>query len=202
LIERKEKIPTPTVSSRFTESADPNGLIIFVERIRTERRVDSGFARTIGNYYVTYHGQKLPGLEGMTIEGPGPGDNSHGGQNRRLEARSYPLFTHAGSGERFRTIGFATSNEQSARPWPAIRIEETEARSGILIFPAAGYLMGLGTINLSKPLDGPNADIDFQDSRARVIGLIDAMKAQLGSYFPSRNNEKIPSAWIVITGEP
>ena len=58
--------------------------------------------------------------------------------------------------------------------------------------------MSIGTVNLSKPLAGAADDIDFEDSRARVISLIEAMKAKLGSGFPSSNNMPIPNAWILI----
>ncbi len=62
--------------------------------------------------------------------------------------------------------------------------------------------MSIGTINLSKPLDGASADIDFADSRKRVAALIEAMKDKLGPNFPADNNMPIPNAWLVISNEP
>jgi hypothetical protein len=63
-------------------------------------------------------------------------------------------------------------------------------------------MMSIGTINLSKPLERPESNIDFQDSAARVIAIISAMRNKLGKDFPSSDNERIPDAWIVISGEP
>jgi len=41
-------------------------------------------------------------------------------------------------------------------------------------------------------------DINFVDSRKRVIAIIDDMKAFLGASFPGSNGVKIPNATIVI----
>ena len=41
----------------------------------------------------------------------------------------------------------------------------------------------------------------FEDSRARVISLIQAMKEKLGDGFPSSNNMVIPNAWIVLADD-
>lgn len=204
LIERNDKIPTPVISP-IPRSVVPdlNGFVIFVQRSRTERREDKNFSRTVGTYYVTYEGEKLPNLEGATAEREGPGDNSRNGvlARRRLQAGAYPLFTHAGADNKYRTLGFAEPGGLQVRPWPALRLEETGDRGGILLHPAAGFLMSVGTINLSKPLNGPTDDIDFQDSRARVIALIEAMKANMRGNFPSTNNVRIQNAWIVIADE-
>jgi hypothetical protein len=190
--------------ARAAGPVDPNGFVIVVNRTRMERRDDKSFSRTVGSYHVTYQGEKLPDLEGATVEREGPGDNAMSGvlNHRRLQAGAYPLYTHSGGSDRFRTFGFANPGGLQNRPWPALRLEDTGDRSGVLLHPAAGYLMNVGTINLSKPLAGPADDIDFADSRARVISVIQAMKDKLGSGFPSSNNQLIQNAWIVIADEP
>jgi hypothetical protein len=205
LIERNDRIPAPAASPVALTAGpiDLNGFVIFVNRTRIERRDGKSFSRTVGSYYVTYQGEKLPDLGGATVEREGPGDNSMSGvlNHRRLEAGIYPLFTHAGAGNKYRTFGFAEPGSLQVPPWPALRLENTGNRSGILLHPAAGYLTNVGTINLSKPLAGPVDDIDFEDSRARVISVIQAMKDKLGNGFPSSNNQLIQNAWIVIADE-
>jgi hypothetical protein len=208
VIEGNVKIPSPPANSErlrqrsWATPSNLDGFVISVLRARTERRSGSAFSRTIGYYHVFFDGQQLAGLDGMTVERQGPGDNSPAGaaNHRRLEAGVYPLYTSGG--DRYRTYGYADPGGLSVRPWPAIRIEDTGDRAGIIIHPAAGYLMSIGTINLSKPLAGPAADIDYADSRQRTIALIDAMKEKLGNNFPGTNNMLIQNAWIVIAGEP
>ena len=175
---------------------------MLVSRTRTERRPGAAFARTVGSYRVTLGGEALSGLEGATVETHGPGDNSLAGvtSHVRIEAGIYPLYTYGG--EKYATLNYETDPGIGKRPWPAIGIGETGTRSGIIIHPAAGYLMSIGTINLSKPLAGPSDNLEFQDSSQRTIALIDAMKEKLSVNFPTTNNERIPNAWIVISGEP
>jgi hypothetical protein len=59
-----------------------------------------------------------------------------------------------------------------------------------------------GCINPAKSLTRAKADIDFIDSRTRVIAIIDDMKTFLGASFPKRNGRPIPNASLVIDGEP
>ncbi len=205
LIERQEKIPSLAPSTfRCVDPGPLSGFVLNVQRIRTERRPGMDFLRTVGSYSATYEGQKLQGLTGATVERGGPGDNSKIGvaSHRRIEACTYALSTYGGAGGKFATIGFPSAGGLPDRPWPAIGINGTGDRVGIIIHPAAGYLMSIGTIILSKPLDGSNADIDFADSRERVAGLIAMMREKLGSNFPTENGVPIPNAWIVISDEP
>ena len=190
----------PTTTPR---SVPPNldGFIMFISRTHTEQRPGMAFARTVGSYHVTFGGQRIPDLEGTTVERQGPGDNSATGvqTHQRIEAGIYPLFTCGGT--RYVTLGYATDPNQASRPWPAICIGETGSRSGLLIQPAAGYLMSIGTINLSTPLDGPSANITFPESRQKVVALIEAMKAKLGTSLPTASNVRIPNAWLFISEE-
>ena len=130
------------------------------------------------------------------------GDNSSmGRQNRRrLQAGTYPLTTYAGA--KYATIAYATNPLPSALRRPAIGLGSTGQRVGAAILPGAGFPAAFGAIILSKPLSGPEAQIEYQDSRGRVIALIDAMQKKLGSDFPSKNGIRIPNAWIVVAGEP
>jgi len=203
LIERQDRIPLPAASAT-AEPIDQNGFIVYVDRARTERRAGMTFSRTVGTYYVTFQGDKIPGIEGVTVERGGPGSNSADGvlNHRRLAAGIYPLFAHASATKQYATLGYSPEGGASVRPWPAIGIENTGTRSGIIIHPASGYLMAIGTINLSGALNGPNDNIDFKDSWTRMDALIGAMKTKLGTTFPSTNNVRVPGAWVVISGEP
>lgn len=207
VIEGNVKIPSPPpppvsgAQRSIERPSNLDGFVISILRARTERRAGLPFSRTVGFYHVYFQGQELAGLEGETIEREGPGDNSPTGVNnhRRLEAGAYPLST--AEGDKYSTSNYADPGGLANRPWPAIGVGETGSRSGILIHSAQGFIMSIGTINLSKPLDGA-ADIDFGDSRQRVIALIKAMKEKLGSNFPVTGNTPIPNAWLVIAGEP
>jgi hypothetical protein len=201
-------LPPPAPLERAPQStpAKPSsldGFVISVLRARTERRQGSTFSRTVGYYHVFFKGQKLPDLEGMTVERPGPGDNTVVGQQARsrLAAGIYPLYTHAGASRKYATYGYDDSLSPTAMR-PAIRIEDTGVRAGVLIHPAQGYLWSIGTINLSGPLADASADIEYKDSAQRVIALIEAMKGKLGKDYPPSNNRIIPNAWLVIAGEP
>jgi hypothetical protein len=189
-------------ASARTSSLD--GFAISVSRARTERRPGTEFSRTVGYYHVFFKGQKLPDLEGMTVERQGPGDNTRVGQqaHSRLAAGTYPLYTHGGASGKYATYGYAGSLLPGATPKPAIAFRDTGDREGMLIHPAQGYLWSVGTVNLSGPLVDASSDIEYGDSAARVIALIDAMKDKLGDAFPTSNNQAIPNAWLTIEGEP
>ena len=53
-----------------------------------------------------------------------------------------------------------------------------------------------------EEVSGPLSDMDFTESRTRVIALIDDLKAFAGSGFPKTNGKPIPKASVVIEGEP
>jgi hypothetical protein len=80
---------------------------------------------------------------------------------------------------------------------------ETGKRTAILIHPAhhaSGFVSSVGCLNPAFGLTNADATIHLDDSRSRVIGLIDAMKRKLGTKFPKSG--PIPGAVIVIEGEP
>jgi hypothetical protein len=182
-----------------------DGYVICIERRDIQGRTGKTFKRTVGEYQAFFNRQPIADMHGNAVERQGPGDNTNTGvvQHRRLEAGTYPLFTHAGAANKYRTLGFANPGGLQVRPWPSIRIGNTNARSGVLIHCAAGYLMSIGCINLTgRDLRIGRDDIEFFDSRSRVIELIKSMKSHLGSDFPSSNNTKIANAALVIRGEP
>lgn len=196
-----EQLPAAS-AVRTTMPPDLNGFIVYVSRTHVERRGDNRRLRTVGRYKVTFEGNELTGLRGATYESRGPGDNTSTGRRlyRRLETGAYPL--HTWRGPKYVTLGYSTNDNIRALPRPGILIGDTGDRSAILIHPGIGFLSAIGTINLSRPLDGPEERIDYQESRNRVIELIDAMREKLDDAFPAENGERIPNAWVIITGEP
>jgi hypothetical protein len=178
---------------------------IHVVRLRQELRTGKTFARTVSRYQVFHDGTAVSGLSGAIAERQGPGDNTSTGvsKHRRVAAGAYELHTHDGaSNNKYMTIGYSTSAQITALPRPALRLSPTGSRTGILIHPANGYLWSIGCLNPASALSGPNDNIQWSESRTRVIAIIDDLKAFLGSGFPTSNNRKIPRCQCVIDGEP
>lgn len=174
------------------------GWEILVTRLRIDLR--HGKTRTVGQYQVFHDGVPVPGLAGDCAESPGPGDNAKPGNKRRIEAGRYPLLTQAGT--KYVTLGYTNSLGSTQLPRPGIELGKTGKRSEILIHPASGFLWSVGCINLAEALPAAASDIAFKDSRARVIAVIDDMRAFLGDRFPTRNGRGIEGAFCVIDGEP
>lgn len=175
-----------------------SGWELLIKRIREDSR--NGRLRTVGTYQVFHDGTPAAGFSGTTAETRGPGDNSHAGNNRCVEPGRYPLRTQ--DGHKYCTIGFTTNTNSAALRRPALELTLTGHRSEILFHPGRGFLSSIGCINPCKGLSGPNADLDFIDSRTRVIAVIDDVKAFLGTSFPANNDRPIPSAFIVIDAAP
>jgi hypothetical protein len=133
------------------------------------------------------------------VERNGPGDNSVTGVDghRRIEARQYPLAIQDGH---YKTYGYAASGP----PLPALALENTGERTGILLHPchddANGYLSSIGCLNPAIGLKNADSRINLADSRTRVIAIIEAMKSKLGAAFPKSG--LIPRATVLIEGEP
>jgi hypothetical protein len=62
-------------------------------------------------------------------------------------------------------------------------------------------MMSIGCVNLASTLPTAASDILFDDSRKRVIALIDSMKTKLPN-FPNANNRRIENAWLRIINDP
>jgi hypothetical protein len=61
--------------------------------------------------------------------------------------------------------------------------------------------MSTGCINLASDLQSPASNINFSDSRNRVIALITSMQQKLDD-FPTQNNEPIKKAFLQVIGDP
>jgi hypothetical protein len=189
--------PPPTA---VPNAPDLDGYVFCLDRIRSERRPGAAFDRTVSRYQAYLNRAPIPEISGMAVERQGPGDNSQTGvsQHRCLAAGTYPLFTHAGASNKYKTIGYSTPANIRARPWPCIGVENTGSRSGILIHCAAGYLMSIGCINLTSNVSNAQTDLLFSDSWSRVTALIDNIQSHLGNQFPGGNNQGLPSTSLVI----
>lgn len=192
--------PAPAAPPAAPNAPDLDGYVFSIDRIRTELRPGRGFERTVSRYQAYFNRAPVAGIFGMAVERQGPGDNSPTGVNahRRIEAGKYPLFTHAGANNRYRTIGYPSPGALSKRPWPCIGVENTGSRAGILIHCASGYLMSIGCINLAANVVNAQTDLVFSDSWTRVTGLIDSIRTHLGGSFPASNNVRLPNTWLVI----
>jgi len=172
--------------------------------VRSHEETRGRKKRTIGTYQVYHEGKAVRALSGMSCESKGPGANSPARNGKRIEAKRYPLSVHGNARTRYATTGYSTSLT-SPKQMPGIGVSKTGDRTAILIHPGHLpnlFLSSVGCINLTQPLNGPNADMRYKDSRDRVIAVIDDLKAFAGSAFPSENGERIPKAWLVIDGEP
>ncbi len=174
------------------------GWELLITRLREDNR--NGRRRTVGRYQVFHDGRPVPALSGACAETRGPGDNSKEGNNRRIEAGRYPLRTQ--DGKKYVTIGYLKSTSRTKIPRPGLAVYNTNKRKGIVIHPGRGFLSSVGCINPAKSLAKSKADIEFVDSRARVIAIINDMKTFVGASFPTKNGRPIPNASLIIDGEP
>ena len=134
----------------------------------------------------------------------GPGDNTPQGKSEHLRIHEgrYALSTQFG--EHFRSVDFT---DIAAYPMPGFRLLGTEVRTDILVhpgYPPTLYLSSIGCLNPTQPLTA-DQDMDFEESRARVIALIDSLREHDPAAFASNklgDNTPIANAFIVITGEP
>lgn len=164
---------------------------------RQGEQTRNGKRRTVGLYQVFHDGTPVAQLQGATAETRGPGANAPAGNNRCIEAGSYNL--HIQSGEKYATIDYTQNLNPVALRRPGLLLLPTAPRIGILIHPARGFLWSIGCINPAQNLASAASDINFIDSRKRVIALIDDLRAFLGSSFPTAAGAKIPRAKVVIT---
>ncbi len=169
-----------------------------VERLAEQAR--RGQRRTIGRYRVFHDGVPRPGLAGWTVEAPGPGNNRTPDNGLRIEARAYPLT--ASSSDNYATVGYLASDDPGLSPKPCLGVGDTGARTWILVHPGDGFRISTGCINLTGELATGEADINFCDSRDRVLALIADLRAYLGPAFPQQNGRRLLGARLVLTGEP
>jgi hypothetical protein len=158
--------------------------------------------RTYGRYEVVVKGVAMNGLAGFMCESIGPGDNKKAENGKRVEAGTYPLWTQFG---KYRSIGYSTDQTTAgAAAMPALLLSRTYKRSGILIHPAHPpnlFLSSVGCLNPTGSLT-ETQNIDFWDSRARVIALIESLRQFAPTAFAHEVMAPIEGASCVITGEP
>jgi hypothetical protein len=178
------------------------GYCIHVQRLRMERRGVAA-ARTVSAYQCYWRGTAIGDLFGQMVECSGPGDNTHevgDVQDRRLVAGLYQLAVHATS--KYRTFGYTANQDSKAKPRPALLLTDTDEREGILIHPSSGYLWSVGCLNPCSGLADANSNIDYRDSRRRVIAIIDSVVSLLDARMPKTLGRRIPDACVLIEGEP
>jgi hypothetical protein len=160
--------------------------------------------RTYGAYQVVVDNVPDTALSGHICECTGPGDNTQNGKDNHLRIHEgrYALSTQFG--EHYRSVGFKTTPEH---PMPGFLILGTQARSAILVHPGHPpnlYLSSIGCFNPTKPLKADQT-MDFEESRDRVIALIDSLKGHDPAAFAHDkigHNTAIQNAFIVVSGEP
>jgi hypothetical protein len=162
--------------------------------------------RSYGTYQAFLNGQPIAGLSGNVCESPGPGENDTPATSAnplRIEAGRYPLMTQFG--ERYRTINYtAVVNPPGKTPMPGVLLGNTGNRTAILIHPGHPptlFLSSIGCLNLTKPLQATQ-NMDFLESRSRVIALIDSLQSFAPTAFQDSDSQLIPDAAIIIEGEP
>lgn len=197
-----------SVSASAAKSAKParagipgKGFCIHLRRIRQETRSGMSYARTIGEYQCYWNGEPMADLIGQIVEREGPGDNTFKIGNlrdRRIKAGTYRLAIQDGA--HYKTYGYTTGNKRRLHPMPGILLQDTGERTAILIHRGEDYVNSVGCLNPASGLTNARSKIDFDDSRDRVIGFIEAMKIKLGARFPKTG--RIPDAIILIEGEP
>jgi hypothetical protein len=170
-----------------------------------------GQTRTYGTYQVFLHGRST-GLHGHVCECIGPGDNSQPStpeRKRRIAQGRYPLTTQFG--QSYRSVGFSSDmTVPGALRMPGVALIETGNRTAILIHPGHptppgdppySWLSSIGCLNLTDALRAEE-DIEFWESRARVIAILDSLRSFAPEAFVPAVNTPIPNACAVIDGEP
>jgi hypothetical protein len=137
--------------------------------------------RTYGTYQVYRNGKEVKDLRGNICESFGKGNKIENSGHRILQGR-YQLSTHYLRDGHYQTIGYS---ENTNPPMPAILLNEkqnhpfsTYPRYGVLIHPGHPpclYLSAVGCLNPTSEL-GASEEMEFSDSRSRVIALIDDLK--------------------------
>jgi hypothetical protein len=157
--------------------------------------------RTYSTYQAYIDGQAVAGLSGHMCECIGPGDKVPD-SGKRISQGRYALWTQFG---KYRTVGYSTDMQVAGEnPMPAILLEGTSPRTGILIHPAYPpklYLSSVGCLNPTYPL-GSDEMMNFWDSRSRTIALIEGLRSFAPDAFRCEASNPIINAWAVIDGEP
>jgi hypothetical protein len=155
--------------------------------------------RTYDAYQVFIDGAPIAALAGHICECTGPGDNTEQGREKHVRIREgrYALSTQFG--EHYRSVGFTGDVK------PGFLLLGTGDRSAILVHPGHPptlYLSSIGCFNPTRPLKA-DQNMDFTDSRTRVIALLDSLKQHDPAAFAKvERDTAIANAFIVVDGEP
>jgi hypothetical protein len=180
-----------------------HGWELQVKRLGLQQRVGER-VRTYGAYQVFIDGAPATSLSGHICECTGPGDNTpHGkAEHLRIQEGRYALSTQFG--DLYRSVGFT---DGPTHPMPGFLLLGTEVRTAILVHPGhppSLYLSSIGCFNPTKPLKAEQ-DMDFTESRTRVIAMLDSLRMHDPAAFASDNigqNTAIANGFIVVDGEP
>jgi hypothetical protein len=167
-----------------------------VTRTGEQKRGDR--VRTVGRYQVFHDGTAVAELKGATAEAKGPAANVPENNGRCIEPGTYHLHIQRGDAYDYVTTDYTSKRNHAALPRPGILLLPTGQRTAILIHPGRGFLSSVGCLNPTSALASRSGDINFLDSRKRVIALIDDLKSFLGRSFPTADGAKIPRARVVI----
>jgi hypothetical protein len=155
--------------------------------------------RTIGTYEVFHDGQRVddPLLRGTTAEARGPSSNGQSAKEKqRIAVGTYPLAKS--DGPEYVTDGYRP-DEQIGDGMPGLQLNDTGARSDILIHPGKdAFLSSVGCINLCTALPDEHETIDYRGSRRRVTALIEDIRAFLGANYPAGNSAALPGCSVII----
>lgn len=179
-----------------------------LELVRLGQHQGPALIRTYGSYAVYLNNQAISELSGFIVECQGPGENDRvcdENYRRRIREDTYPLYTHD---THYASIDYskAATRPTDEHPMPGfgLCLKPGDARSGILIHPAHDgglFLASIGCLNPTGPLQRHD-DMDIDDSRQRVIDLLESLKAHDSAAFADRGTRRIGGATIVISGEP
>lgn len=153
--------------------------------------------RTYGKYELNIGG--IARQNGFICEPIGP--SSSYTKKVRIAAGLYRLQIHIG--EKYKTIGYDISDNPSQDfNMPCIGLENRGTRDFILIHPAHNptlYLSSIGCLNPTKALRADEY-MNFQESRARTIDLINSLTEYAPSIFANPIDKQIiPGAILTIT---
>lgn len=160
-----------------------------ISRIREDQR--DARRRTISVYSIWVDGFDTH-LWGYVAEPGGPGDNAHMGNDRRIEAGKYGLKAHVGP--HYATVDYSRGADY---PRPAVELTGTGNRQAILWHPGQGFLSSIGCLNPCSNLLEPYRDIDYGDSRAHVVRLINNLRSFCGEDW-LKLDKPIPNVSVVI----
>jgi hypothetical protein len=178
----------------------PNTWEIRIKRLGVQK--SGANQRTYATYQVFMDGKPVAGLSGNMCERTGPGSKTPK-SGKRIVPGTYPLSTQFGM--KYKSLDFSDVTKPGGqKPMPGILLMKTAPRSAILIHPSHPptlYISSIGCLNPTQPRTSKQ-NIDFVDSRSRVIALIDSLKAFAPNSFKKKANTAIPNATCIIEGDP